>query len=89
VTDSEHEPDAALLARVGEVMSGVQSGAIDGVLCICFMANGTINVQVGGNQSLIVRLGALEVTRDAVKLLEHQQQAQRQAQAQWAPGGNA
>lgn len=83
------EPNEQLLARAGEVMSGIQAGTIEGILCVCFMANGTINVQVAGNQSLVVRLGALVVASDALKVLETQLAAQRQQMANWGPGGTA
>jgi len=86
---SENEPDEAVVSRSGEILTGAQSGAINGILCVCFMANGAVNIQVAGEQSLIVRLGALHVCADAIKLLETQQNIQRQQAAKWAPGGNA
>ena len=46
-----------------EILAGAQSGQIKGILCICFMANGTLAVQVGGEQALVVRLGALQSLR--------------------------
>ncbi len=88
MTESK-EPDEQLLARTNEVLAGVQNGTIEGILCVCFMANGTINVQVAGNQPLVVRLGALVVASDALKVLETQLAAQRQQMANWGPGGNA
>ncbi len=86
---SENVPDEQLIARASEILAGAQSGAIEGLLCVCFMANGTINVQVAGSQPLLVRLGALVVASDAIKILETQQQLVRQQQANWGPGGNA
>jgi hypothetical protein len=88
MTESK-EPDEQLLARAGNVLAGVQSGQIEGIMCVCFMANGTINVEVAGNQSLVVRLGALVVASDALKVLETQLAQQRQQLANWGPGGTA
>jgi len=85
------EPDENLVARASEVLASVQSGKMIGMLCVCFMDGGAINVQVAGDQGLIVRLGALNVAADAIKLLETQLQIQRQQKqlASWGPGGNA
>ena len=83
------EPDSALVARASEVLAGVQSGKIEGIICLCFMDNGAINVQVGGDQNLVIRLGALVVAGDVLKLLETQLAATRAQQANWGPGGNA
>ena len=81
------EPDEALLARVQEVLAGAQNGSLTGIICVCFMANGAINIQVAGQQALITRLGALVVAGDALKLLETRQQTEREQRSQWAPGG--
>ena len=87
---SELEPDDNVIARTSEVLAGAQSGKITGVLSICFMHDGAINVQVAGEQSLVVRLGALVVCGDAIKLLETQKQVRQQQQnVNWGPGGNA
>ena len=86
---SEVEPDERLLARAGEILAGVQSGQIEGILCVCFMQNGSINIQVAGEQALVVRLGALVVAGDAIKVLETQLATQRAQAANWGPGGNA
>ena len=83
------EPDERLLTRAGEVLAGCQSGQIEGIMCVCFMQNGSINVQIAGGQSLVIRLGALVVAGDAIKVLEGQQQAERERLANWGPGGNA
>ena len=83
------ESDERLLERCSEILAGAQNGQIEGILCVCFMATGSINVQVAGDQGLIVRLGALVVASDAIKLLETQQQIERQQTANWGPGGNA
>ena len=80
------EPDEQLLARVQEIVTGAQSGSIVGIICVCFMANGQINIQVAGQQPLIVRLGSLVVASDALKLLETQQALQREQRSSWAPG---
>lgn len=87
---SENEADENVISRVQEVLSGAQSGAIEGVLSVCFMRNGSISMQVAGEQSLIVRLGALQVCADAIKLLETQRQINRQQQnPTWGQSGNA
>ena len=83
----QNEPDEALIARVSEVMSGAQSGSITGIICVCFLSNGNINVQVAGHEPLVVRLGSLVVASDALKLLETQQHAERARATQWGPGG--
>jgi hypothetical protein len=83
---SENEPDEALIARVQEVLVGAQNGSITGIICVCFMASGTIGVQVAGQQPLITRLGSLVVASDALKLLETQQHVERTRAAQWGPG---
>ena len=83
------EPDEQLLARAGNVLAGVQDGTIAGILCICFMANDTINVEIAGPQNMLVRLGALSVAGDAIKVVESQLAQQRQQMANWGPGGNA
>ena len=82
------EPDEALLARVQEVLAGAQNGSLTGIICVCFMANGQINIQVAGQQPLIVRLGSLVVASDALKLLETQQALQREQRSSWAPGSS-
>ncbi len=84
---AENEPDEQLLARVQEVAQGAQNGSLTGIICVCFMANGAINIQVAGQQALITRLGALVVASDALKLLETRQQTEREQRSQWAPGG--
>jgi hypothetical protein len=86
-----NEPDERLLGRASEVLAGVQNGQIVGMICVCFMQTNAINVQVAGDQSLIVRLGSLVVAGDALKVLETQmqQQALQQQPANWGPGGNA
>ena len=87
---TSEEPNEQLVARATEVLMSVQQGKCVGILCVCFMDTGAINVQVAGEQGLIVRLGALTVAADAIKLLETQLQMQKQQQqANWGPGGNA
>jgi hypothetical protein len=90
MTQPEVEPNEQVVARASEVLASAQSGKCVGILCVCFMDTGAINVQVAGEQGLIVRLGALSVAADAIKLLETQMQLQRSQQpANWGPGGNA
>ena len=87
MTERENaEPDEQLIARVQEVLAGAQNGSITGIVCVCFMASGTINIQVAGQQPLITRLGSLVVASDALKLLETQQQIARQQATAWGPG---
>jgi hypothetical protein len=80
------EPDEALIARVQEVLAGAQAGSITGIICVCFTSNGSIHIQVAGQQPLIARLGSLVVASDALKLLETQQAIAREQSKQWAPG---
>ena len=87
--DKELEPDENVIARISEVLAHAQSGALVGMVCICFMRNDSVNVQVSGEQSLIVRLGALSVAADAMKVFETQKKVAAQQAAQWGPGGTA
>ena len=87
---TEPEPNDAVIGRLSETLAAAQSGALEGIVCVCFMANGAVNVQVAGSQNLITRLGALEVTRDAIKLLESQLQKQTgNPPINWSQAGNA
>jgi len=86
----EAEPNEHLVARVASVLAGAQSGNIQGIICVCFLATGAVHVEVSGEQNLLVRLGALNITADCIKLLETQMAQQRAQQpANWGPGGNA
>jgi hypothetical protein len=89
MSENELEPDDAVVSRAQEVLALSQSGQIVGICCVCFLANGQMTIQVAGEQNLLVRLGSLVVAADALKMLETQQQVQRQAAREWAPGGNA
>jgi len=83
----QNEPDEGVIGRAQEVLTGTQNGSITGIICVCFLSNGNINVQVAGHEPLVVRLGSLVVASDALKLLETQQHAERARATQWGPGG--
>jgi hypothetical protein len=86
---SEIEANEAVVQRCANVLAAAQSGGMQGVISICFLASGAVHVEVAGEQNLLTRLGALHVATDCIKLLETQLAAQRAQQANWGPGGNA
>ena len=104
MSESESESDNASVAgeaegkaqvnedavtRLSELLANARSGKLVGLIAICFMNGDTLNVQISGQQALVVRLGALEVASDGVKMVETQRQISAKQAAQWAPGGNA
>jgi hypothetical protein len=85
----QSEANDAVIERCTNVLTAAQSGGVQGIICVCFLASGAVHVEVAGEQPMLIRLGALHVATDCIKLLETQLAQQRAQQANWGPAGNA
>lgn len=82
------EPDEKLIASLRQLLAKAEEGILCGFVAACFQFDGGLHVAAAGEQSLVTRLGALEVAKDALKILAQQQEQQMNLQQtqQW---GNA
>lgn len=86
--DNDVNADEQVVERLAEQLMAARAGHIRGIISILFLSNGNMNVSIQGSQSLLERLGALDVARDGVKMYEAQAQ-QKKALAAMPKGGTA
>ncbi len=87
---SEKEPDETLVNQFQQMLAAVQQSRVIGHVSILFNASGELNIMLAGDQSMLIRLGALEIARDGVKVFAAQQeQAQKQTLVNMPVGGRA
>ncbi len=86
--DNDPSADDEVIARLDELLRAARKGLVRGIICIAFLRDGSASTIVQGEQSFLARLGAMELAKDGIKMLEGQAQHQR-ALATMPKGGTA
>lgn len=88
--DDAPSADENVVNQCAELLMAARQGHVVGFCAAVFRSNGDINVMAHGEQTMIQRLGALDIVKDGCKMLATQAAiAKAQKPVGWGPGGNA